>query len=156
MATLEGAGVSLNDAARILFADKRFGTAVEPTEIDTVWLTVAELGLPNGAAMPEVCSRAAERGLWPCPLEVGPHLRLAWLDQPEGHRGHPPTRHRAPPGSLTIVSTPLDDTPETPRGFYLRRIDGVLWLRGYVSDDAHVWAAEDRLVFARRAEPPDA
>jgi hypothetical protein len=34
-------------------------------------------------------------------------------------------------------------------GFYLRRIRGVLWLRGYRSPAEHVWEAADRFVFRR-------
>jgi hypothetical protein len=61
----------------------------------------------------------------------------------------PATRHRAPAGSITIASSPLDDRDETPKGFYLRRVDGTLWLRGYRSSPAHVWDPEDVFVFSR-------
>jgi hypothetical protein len=46
------------------------------------------------------------------------------------------------------VSAALVEDDEFPKGFYLRRIDGVLWLRGYRSGPAHVWSPDDRLVFA--------
>jgi hypothetical protein len=88
-----------------------------------------------------------------CPLELGPHPRLQFLDQPEGHLGHPSSKHRAPHGSITVASRPLTEDYETPKGFYLRRIDGVLWLRGYCSAPDDIWNPEDRLVFCR---PPRA
>lgn len=117
------------------------------SEIATVELTVANLGYAQGATIAQVHVRAAELGLALCPLELGPHLRLQYLDQPEGHLGHPPSKHRAPPGSITVASRQLTDDHDTLQGFYLRRIDGVLWLRGYryASDD--IWSPEDRLVF---------
>jgi hypothetical protein len=40
-------------------------------------------------------------------------------------------------------------------GFYLRRIQGVLWLRGYRSALEHIWSADDRFVFRRASHVPD-
>ena len=98
--------------------------------------------------MTDICAAARQHGLAVCPLELGPHLRLALLDQEEGALGRAQTEHRAPPGSLTVVSHPLSDDDETPKGFYLRRIEGELWLRGYRSWAGHIWQPEDVLVFA--------
>lgn len=142
-------GVALNDAARLLFDHPGFTTEAAPRTIDTVDCRVADLGFADGATMPALLRRARERGLVPCPLETGPHLRLQWPEQPEGALGQPATTGRAPPGSLTVVSPPPGDDPAVPRGFYLRRIDGVPWLRGYRSDDEHRWSPEDRLLFQR-------
>jgi hypothetical protein len=50
-----------------------------------------------------------------------------------------------------VASRPLDESEETPKGFYLRRNDGVLWLRGYWSHAGHLWSPEDLLVFSRPA-----
>jgi hypothetical protein len=111
--------------------------------------TVADLGFVEGATYQQLTARALESGLVECPLELGPHFRLQFLDQPEGSAGFPATKHRAPPGSITIASSPLDDCEETPKGFYLRRIDGVLWLRGYWSWSDNIWRPEDVLVFSR-------
>jgi hypothetical protein len=95
---------------------------------------------------------AAALGLAPCPLEVGPDLRLAWLDQAEGSIGQPSRPHAAPIGSVTVVSTPIAPETDVPKGFYLRRIEGVAWLRGYVAPDDHVWAPDDHLLFVARAD----
>ena len=92
---------------------------------------------------------ALESALVECPLELGPHLRMQYLDQPEGGDGSPLTHGRAPAGSITVASFPLDESDETPKGFYLRRVDGVLWLRGYWSWAGHVWGPTDLLLFAR-------
>jgi hypothetical protein len=53
-----------------------------------------------------------------------------------------------------VASSPLDDADETPRGFYLRRVEGVPWLRGYRSGPGHVWSPEDLFVFARGRSAP--
>lgn len=147
---LAAAGVLQNDHARALFAWDEFRTADVPRTVDVVTLPVAELGCPDGATMPELIRRAGSAGLAPAPLELGPHLRLELLDQLEGARGRDATAGRAPPGSLTVISAPVAESDAFPKGFYLRRIEGVPWLRGYCSDDAHVWSAGDVLVFAAR------
>jgi hypothetical protein len=144
-------GVHVNDAARTLFAHDRFTTAAESTLIDTVELTVGALGCPRGATFDRIQERAAALGLAMCPLELGPHLRLQWLGQPESRPDAPARPHRAPPGSITVASTPLLHDDRVPKGFYLRRIGGVAWLRGYWSDASHLWSPEDRFVFVRAA-----
>ena len=147
-AMLSAAGVWLNEAAEVLFADDRFATSPNRIQLQTVQLSVAVLGLPNGGTFDQVVKRAAERGLLLCPLELGPHLRHQFLDQPEGFLGHPKTEHTAPAGSITVASKPLSQDEETPKGFYLRRIAGELWLRGYRSGPEHIWNPQDIFVFA--------
>ena len=99
--------------------------------------------------LPSFMQRSAELGLSLCPLELAPHLRLQYLDQPEGYSGHPPSQHRAPPGSITVASAQLSEDDDLPKGFYLRRIEGVLWLRGYRCGAEHIWSPEDHFVFCR-------
>lgn len=149
LARLQAAGVHLNPHAETLFADERFTTSRERVPVECVTVTAAELGLPEGGTFDAIVARAAERGLKLAPLELAPHLRLAMLDQPEGAIGQPATEHRAPPGSITIASAPLCDDEDVPCGFYLRRIEGVLWLRGYQSWSGHVWNGEDAFVFVK-------
>jgi hypothetical protein len=141
--------IQLNQAAEALFADSRFTTLTQQHVVEVVALSVRELGVGNGATYGELTARAAESGLIQCPLELGPHLRLQFLDQRDGADKGPMMRGRAPARSITVASPPLDDTNETPKGFYLRRIDGMLWLRGYWSSADHRWSPEDVLVFSR-------
>jgi hypothetical protein len=150
---LRAHAIRTNASGERLFADPRFMTSTVQRILQTVELSVAELGFPRGARWERIYAAARRVGLELCPLELGPYLRLAYLDQPEGSVGFPVRKHRAPTGSLTVASKPLDDDPATPKGFYLRRIDGVLWLRGYRAEATHVWSPEDRLVFCR---PPKA
>lgn len=147
LAALRDHGVELNELATLLFARDEFTTSEATAAVETVELTVADLGFADGATSDELVDRAAGLGLSPCPLELAPNLRLSYLDQQEGHRGQAITRHRAPPGSVTIMSRPIHMDDEVPKGFYLRRIDGVFWLRGYCASPEHVWGPEDRLVF---------
>ncbi len=141
--------VQLNSAAEALFEDDRFTTLTQTTNIEIACLSVADLGFPEGATYDQLIARALNWGLVECPIELGPHLRLQFTDQPEGSVGFPATKHRAPPGSITVASSPLDGLDETPKGFYLRRINGALCLRGYWSSSDNLWRTEDVLVFAR-------
>jgi hypothetical protein len=149
LAELQRNDIQLNGYARTLFAHSEFATSPTTSSIATVELAVANLGYARGATFAQLHSRAAELGLALCPLELGPHLRLQFLDQPEGHLGYPASKHRAPHGSITVASRLLADDHDTPKGFYLRRIDGVLWLRGYRSAPDELWSPDDRMVFCR-------
>lgn len=147
LAELQRNGIELNQAGLELFSNDKFTTSEVTSILESVEITVANLGFPQGATVDRICERAVQLGMSLCPLELGPHLRLQYRDQPEGHIGHPPSQHRAPPGSLTIASPPISEDDNTPKGFYLRRIDGVLWLRGYRSGPEHIYSPEDHFVF---------
>ncbi len=142
-------GVELNEAAKVLFASDRFVTSDVRTYVRTVELQVRNLGFPLGATTSDVFTSALRLGLRLCPMELGPHLRLQLLDQPEGFLGQPVWEHRAPPGSIAIASEILSDDDEFPKGFYLRRIKGTLWLRGYWSGPEHICDPEDHFVFGQ-------
>jgi len=149
LALLREHGVRLNEAAEALFEDPRFTTPGRRRVVGIAALSVAELGFGDGARYGQLIARARESGLVECPLELGPHLRLQFPEQPAVADGLPSTRGRAPPGSLTITSPPLDEDEATPKGFYLRRVANVSWLRAYRSGSGHVWSPEDLLVFSK-------
>ncbi len=146
LADFQRCRIKLNQAGQTLFAHDEFQTSEIISVRQTVEISVCNLGYAQGATMTQIHERSAELGLTLCPLELGPHFRLQYLDQPEGHWGHPPSQNRAPPGSITVASPQLTDD-DLPKGFYLRRIEGVLWLRGYHSGTEHLWSPDDRFVF---------
>lgn len=141
--------IMLNEYAEKIFSDDKFTTSEKSFDLKTVELTVKDFGFSEGATMPQLFNRARELGLNLCPLELGPHLRLKYLDQQEGNAVNVTTQNHAPSGSVTIASEILSEDDHFPKGFYLRNIDGVLWLRGYVTDDLHVWNLEDRFIFCQ-------
>ncbi len=59
-----------------------FLTSKQPEQIDLIKLTVGDLGLGERPTTEQVYARILELGLELCPPEVGPHYRLAHLDQP--------------------------------------------------------------------------
>ncbi|OWA33560.1 hypothetical protein B9G55_19560 [Saccharibacillus sp. O16] len=149
---LQVQSILLNAYAEELFADERFDPTSSKQSIVTVELSAADLGFPDGATMPELLARAHAAELHAGPLELGVYLRLHLLDQPAGDLASE-VRHQAPNGSITVVSSPLTDDPDFPKGFYLRRMDGKLWLRGYRADDQHIWNGQDRFIFVKAKDP---
>ena len=106
----------------------------------------------DGSVITDIFERAIQLGLALCPLELAPYYRLHYRDQPEGSRGKPVLEHQAPYGSITIASAILTANDDFPKGFYLRRIEDVLWLRGYRSGADHIWSPNDRFAFLRAGE----
>lgn len=146
---LQEHSISINQYGEKLLSDGKFTTTETKYSIKTVALTVRDLGFPDGTTMPQLYKQAKELGLELCPLELGPYLRLEYLDQPEGNTGNSSHQNQAPSGSITIASEIVSDDEDFPKGFYLRKIDGVLWLRGYLADDLHVWNPEDQFIFSQ-------
>jgi hypothetical protein len=146
---LKGQGVEINEFGLRLLSSRSFKVSETRRPLVTVELTVHNIGFPQGARISEIYERVPTLGLSLCPIELGPHLRLQVLDQPEGFWGKPGSRHKAPPGSITIASEPLEEDDDFPKGFYLRRIKDVLWLRGYQSGPEHVWDPEDHFIFCK-------
>lgn len=141
--------ISMNKFGERLFDDDKFTIPDKIYNVRAVELKVRDLGFSEGATIPQLFERANQLGLKLCPIELGPRLRLEYLDQPEGHSGKPSWRHRAPYGSVTIASEILSEDVDFPKGFYLRRIEGELWLRGYIADHLHVLEPDDHFIFVK-------
>ncbi|MFD1848896.1 helicase [Oceanobacillus bengalensis] len=141
--------ILMNAYGKRLFSEDKFTTSDTKYTLKIVELAIRDLGFPRGATMPQIYKRANELGLELCPLELGPHLRLAYLDQPEGYSGKPSLRHEAPSGSITIASDIISEDDNFPKGFYLRKMSDVLWLRGYIADHLHIWSPDDYFIFCQ-------
>lgn len=142
---LQGAGVQLNAYAETYLDDPEFPYGPWPLEVELVMGTVADLGFPEGADLAQLQQAALAQGLEPCPVLAALALRLAWADQPEGRIAR---EHRAPEGSVTVISHQFRDSKDL-HGFYLIQAEGVPWLRGYVAPADHIWAPHDTLIWAK-------
>ena len=101
---LQQHSIFMNEAGETLFTASHFETSDTDYPLTTIELSVSDLGLPDGASTKQLYTRAQELTLHVCPLELGPHLRLQYLDQPEGFLGKPLRQNQAPYGSITIAS----------------------------------------------------
>lgn len=142
---LSEAGVGLNAHAETLLARPDFDDPAARI-LCFVELNLRELGLPAGGTLPQLLSKAEERGLGPVPLLAGPDLRLALMAQANSpdsvlSAGRPPA------GAVHLAPEPVSDDAEYPRGFYLRVVDRMAWLRGYRCDDTHAWGPDERFLF---------
>jgi len=146
---LHQASISMNEYGEMLLKDDHFTVSNTKYSLQTVELTIGDLGFSEGATTPQIYIKAKELNLELCPLELGPYLRLSYLDQPEVFSGISVKQHQAPSGSITIASEALSKDEDFPKGFYIRRINGVLWLRGYRADHLHVWNNDDHFIFCQ-------
>ena len=143
--SLSDAGVQLNAHAETLLAHPAFDAPVGRT-LRIVERTVEQLGLENGAVQSQIFTAVRSQGLELCPLVTGPYLRLALMNQ-ENAPDSVLSAGRAPTGAIHVMSEPVSEDVEYPKGFYLRVVDGQSWLRGYRCDDTYVLAPEQRLAF---------
>lgn len=143
---LEQADIQCNAHAKALFADARFAISPDPHTVTVLFITVVELGFPEGANLPDIFTQAERIGLALCPLELAVDLRFQWRSQEES-TNHDLHRHKAPQGAVTVASPVISPDPQVPKGFYLRNVAGQLWLRGYICDDQYVWHLGDQFAF---------
>jgi hypothetical protein len=139
--------IQLNASATALFEHPDFVTSALQSQLEVVQVSVANLGFTSGATTPDIYVQAKLHGLALCPTEFAAYYRLGYLEQPEGSIGFATTQHCAPPGSVTIASAAISPDDTVPKGFYLRRIEGALWLRGYHCDAEHIWNPQDVFAF---------
>jgi hypothetical protein len=81
---LDAARVRIGDMADEILGRPAFSFSTIPVTVDLVMLSPKDLGFAHAASFAEIDQRAAQHGLELCPAEVGPLLRLAYLDQPVG------------------------------------------------------------------------
>ncbi len=82
---LDRARVRTGVHADAILKSREFSLSTNETEINLVIASVADLGFSDeGAALPAIYARARTLGLELCPAEVGPLLRLRYLNQPVG------------------------------------------------------------------------
>jgi hypothetical protein len=145
LAELRSHGVSLNSYAETLINHPVFDLR-EREEVSIVERNVGDFGFSAGATLPQVIAMAHEQGLGLCPVDTGPYLRLAMTWQANAPDSVL-SAGRSPTGALKVTSPAVSDDVAFPRGFYLRVVDGMQWLRGFRCDDEYLFAPEDRFAF---------
>lgn len=142
---LAHAGVRLNASGEALLQHEGLDLQHD-VRVQVVHCTVGQLGFIGGASLSSIFGKAQALGLSLCPPATGPYLRLVMT----GQKSAPDSilsRGSAPSGSMTVATAPLDSDDDFAKGFYLRVVDGVAWLRGYHASDQHTWSADDCFAF---------
>lgn len=141
---MNSSGIHLNEFAEIIFSSELFKVSNKSKKITLIITTIKNLGFPEVATIQQIKRSLKSHGLSECPLEIAPYLRLNLKNQKEIKKD---TKNETPPGSLTIFSKPIIKDDNFPKGFYLRKINGELWLRGYRCSLDYIWKRNDTLVF---------
>ena len=141
---LNDSGVLLNEFATTILSSEFFKVSNQKQQITILVTSIKEIGFSEGATIPQIEKNLKNYGLSECPLEIAPYLRLYLKNQKEIKEE---TVNQAPSGSLTIFSKPLVEDEDFPKGFYLRNLDGKLWLRGYRCSFDYIWNPNDKLIF---------
>lgn len=148
LTALKESEVLLNASANVLLNSAAFDRQ-KLESFHVLQLTVGQLGFDDGATLPSIFAKAQEAGLSLCPSITGPYLRLAMTSQapaPDSVMSN----GSAPSGSITIASAPLRDDDDFPKGFYLRAVNDVLWLRGFLATERHIWSRNDCFAFKKK------
>ena len=139
-------GILINHYAEEFFAHPRFSVELSGETTVTI-ASLQEIGLENGANISEILMHISQIGLKPCALSTGLFLRLAWTDQPQSQNSILNGTHSSPDQAVTVLSEIIEQDDAFPKGLYLRNVDGNLWLRGYVCDDAYRFPGDALFAF---------
>ncbi|PIQ25545.1 helicase [bacterium (Candidatus Blackallbacteria) CG17_big_fil_post_rev_8_21_14_2_50_48_46] len=144
LSKLRSNNILLNEYAQVLFSSDLYKTSPISQNTTIIELSIGDLGFTQGAIFREIFNKCEKIGLKPCELDMGPYLRLEYLQQEEVIE---PGKNKAPKGSLTLFSKPLrEQNDDFPKGFYIRKMDEKLWLRGYICPMDYVWDPDTRIV----------
>lgn len=126
----------ISDWASDILGKPAFTVVAQEIELDLVKLTVRELGFKSEARRDQIYERAKQLGLEPCPVEVGPQLRLQYKDQPNDEW-------------ILIAMEPIAGSGGALWVFGVRRYDSELWLDGSFGFPDFFWGPGSRWIFIR-------
>lgn len=132
-AQLEKAGFKVGTYAAQILEKVTF----KKQTVELVVKTVRELTGKDSATRSEIYEAALKQGLDLCPAEVGPALRLAYKDQPNGEW-------------ILVGMEPITDSGGDLDVFRVERDGDARWLDGDYGLPDIVWGADYRWVFVRR------
>ncbi len=134
---LKKAGMKVSDWGNEILGNPTFTTSETEVELDLVILSVAHLGFKGGAAGQHIVAMALEQGIELCPAEVGPQLRLQYLDQPKDD-------------AFLIAMEPISDSDGLLSIFSIERGDsGRLGLLVNNGNPSCFWSGSQKFVFVR-------
>ena len=133
---LKAAGCNVGDWARDLIKNKLDFTKSVEEKVESVKLSVAQLGFVEGATLRQILEKALQMGLLKCQPTDGPNLRVQYLDQPMGE-------------VVWLGMDPITGSDGHPGIVYLRRSDSGLWLSAYYCNLGSFFSADNVFLFRR-------
>jgi hypothetical protein len=127
--------VYYDECANKMFFSSSFSVSDEEVDLDLIIVSVSELGLEDKSSRNDVIERALSLGLSLCPAEVGPQLRLQYLEQPRGEW-------------LQVAMEPIYDACGLPSVFTIVHEDDECWLEGNTFRSNTYWSGDAQFVFA--------
>lgn len=137
---LRDKGIGLNEFALKIIHQEKFSLSATNDKVQTMEISVEDLGFPHGANTHEVYQKAEEHGFRLCSPELGLYLRLQYIDL---NQAIDPIK-----GNWQNIAITGPSDPEFSYGFYLRHREDGFWLRGYRVSHDYVWSPDDRFIFA--------
>jgi hypothetical protein len=132
---LEDAGCAVSGRAKDILKKVKFSK--EKKTLNLVCLTPKELGFSNTPTIEELFKKGQEDGYELCPAEVGPLLRLAYVDQPMNEW-------------MCVVMKPITSSDGRPRVFSVERYSVASWLETRWTDPDYRWFLGTWFVFVSR------
>lgn len=136
--------IMINPLGEKLLRSELFQVSTERQHILLTEISLNELGFKDGANLLEIIKAAHKIGLTVCPVDVALFLRL---DYKQKNTYGMEKKFKTPEGAVTVISEILNEEATFPKGFYLRKIEGQLWLRGYLCDYEHIFEADETFIF---------
>ena len=130
-------GLQLSEWASDILGKPAFTEAAEERTVDLANISVADLGFAKATPLKDIYARAIELGLSLCPAEVGPQLRLQYLDQPKGEL-------------LLIAMEAITDSKGDRRILDVAHDDEGRTLYAHLGNPDYLWNHDDRFVFVFR------
>jgi hypothetical protein len=134
---LSDAGFRIGDWASDIL--NKIEVSKNQTQLDLVRVTVKDLGFTEATSLKQIYAKAKELGLNLCPDEVGPALRLAYSDKPNGEW-------------IRIAMEPITVSVGRLRIFAVDHDDDDQWLGSDYAYPGSLWASDDAFVFVLSRE----
>ncbi len=132
---LEKKECSISGWASEIFENSSFVLVQKEEFVDLVVVSGEELGFSDPATYEDICKKASASGLSLCRAEVGPQLRLQYLNQPRKE-------------FLRIAMEPIYCSgKKTPSIFLVGSGNGELWLTASGGAPDVVWSLDSKFVF---------
>lgn len=131
--------INISDYAESMMDNPDFVVLPEAKVLETVKISVKDLGFSGMTTIEQIYQKAKELGLELCPAEVGSRLRLKDKEQQIGDW-------------YFIAMNQITGSNSYPHVFRLERGGGGLWLDGHWTDPDSRWPSGNHFVFSLRKE----